>query len=48
VKPTNQCDGCRAGMPIINGIHRTEDNRYHVVCSADLYFTIPTEAPNEE
>jgi len=36
----NQCDGCQAGIPLINGTHRMgEPNGYanKIKCTADLY-----------
>ena len=32
----NQCDGCRAGMPLRDGIHYRDD-RPHIGCTADRY-----------
>lgn len=38
----NSCDGCCAGMPIVNGVHinakaLTAWNRSHMCCTAHLY-----------
>jgi len=37
----NQCDGCKLGLPIEQGIHihptRQGWSRYHMVCSAEDY-----------
>ena len=38
----NSCDGCLAGMPIVNGIHINEKvktiwGRNHMCCTAHLY-----------
>lgn len=34
--PLNQCDGCRRGLPIVNGIHRGPG--YDLIgCTADRY-----------
>jgi hypothetical protein len=35
-KPINQCDGCRAGLPLENGIHR-DGQMLGLVCTADRY-----------
>lgn len=36
---TNQCDGCRAGMPLADGIHRYPGGFPYMCCTADLYAT---------
>jgi hypothetical protein len=41
----NQCDGCRAGMSLQDGIHY-EDGHPHICCTANRYVT-PT-APEGE
>lgn len=37
----NQCDGCKLGLPIENGIHIHPDitgwNRYHMCCTKNKY-----------
>jgi len=33
----NQCDGCAQGLKVVNGIHRTADDRAFMVCSKDKY-----------
>lgn len=34
----NQCDGCRAGIPVVNGLHIDKDNPWNgMVCQADRY-----------
>lgn len=33
----NQCDGCRAGMPLVHGIHRTKDDKPYMCCTKRLY-----------
>lgn len=33
----NQCDGCRQGLQLINGLHRTADNKPFMACTAHLY-----------
>ena len=43
----NQCDGCRAGIPIDgNGAHRMEQGEYadFMICQAEKY-TVPSAAP---
>jgi len=33
----NQCDGCRAGMPIVNGNHRDKNDVPYMGCTAERY-----------
>lgn len=33
----NQCDGCKQGLRVIAGLHRTEDDKAFMVCTAYLY-----------
>lgn len=33
----NQCDGCRRGLPIRNGIHWNDGKYDHIGCTAHLY-----------
>ena len=39
----NQCDGCCAGLPIVEGIHRTPDSRIHMECTANRYQETSTD-----
>ena len=34
---TNQCDGCRAGHPIVNGIHQVGYPSGNMVCQKNTY-----------
>jgi hypothetical protein len=36
-EPLNQCDGCRRGIPNINGIHRGDSVFDMIACTADRY-----------
>jgi len=38
----NQCDGCRAQMPVMNGIHQN-GRCNHMACTADRYGHKPLE-----
>lgn len=38
----NQCDGCNSNMPIVNGIHRNENGRAHMACTAEGYKSTET------
>lgn len=33
----NQCDGCQAGMPVVNGIHKNTKGHGHMCCQAKRY-----------
>lgn len=33
----NQCDGCQAGMPVVNGMHRNARGHGHMVCARKHY-----------
>lgn len=33
----NQCDGCRQGLPVIAGLHRTPEDRPFMACTKQLY-----------
>lgn len=33
----NQCDGCRQGLTVTNGIHRTEGDKPFMCCTKHLY-----------
>lgn len=33
----NQCDGCKKGMPILEGIHRLVGGELHMVCTRNKY-----------
>lgn len=33
----NQCDGCKQGLRVINGLHHTDDDRVFMACTAHLY-----------
>ncbi len=33
----NQCDGCRNGMPIVDGIHRNKNGTCFMMCTGDRY-----------
>lgn len=35
--PVNQCDGCRRGLPKVNGIHRAPESWDGMVCTAGRY-----------
>lgn len=37
VKTGNQCDGCLAGVPIVNGFHVRPDGVTDMMCTADRY-----------
>lgn len=45
----NQCDGCRRGLPLEDGIHVSEDG-YMIGCTKHLYesFVFPPHESNEE
>lgn len=41
IKPLNQCDGCRRGLPLRRGIHYNPDGSYDFIgCSAKLYESV--------
>ena len=33
----NQCDGCRQGLPVVNGLHRDKNDRPFMACTKQLY-----------
>jgi len=35
--PKNQCDGCRRGLPLEQGIHHAHGEMPYIACTADLY-----------
>lgn len=37
-KIINQCDGCQAGLPLVNGIHQ-DDQYFGIACTKDRYKT---------
>ena len=36
-KEINQCDGCRAGHPIENGVHKADYPSGNMVCQKNIY-----------
>lgn len=42
----NQCDGCRSGWPVENGIHKAPSGRWHdnIGCTADRYRPVNLDA----
>lgn len=50
-EPNNQCDGCRAGIPLINGMHRMgKPGEYPdlMACTSKRYDYDPDEPANKE
>ncbi|MNC79096.1 hypothetical protein D3C75_1314750 [compost metagenome] len=50
-EPNNQCDGCRAGIPLINGMHRMgKPGGYPdlMACTSKRYDYDPDEPANKE
>lgn len=50
-EPKNQCDGCRAGIPLINGMHRMgKPGEYPdlMACTSKRYDYDPDEPANKE
>lgn len=42
--PVNQCDGCRRGMPIRDGVHYNPDGSYdYIACTAEDYPCSPAK-----
>ena len=38
MKEKNQCDGCRRGLPLKDGIHKNSDSIYDIIgCTAEFY-----------
>ena len=35
-EPLNQCDGCMAGLPLINGVHK-DNQMFGIGCTKHLY-----------
>ena len=35
--PVNQCDGCKRGLPIVNGLHKELTGRPYMCCTKDRY-----------
>ena len=33
----NQCDGCRQGLPLVDGLHRDKNDRAFMACTKDRY-----------
>lgn len=45
----NQCDGCRQGLPIVNGLHMKADGHPFMACTRDRYCSPsgPPLGPNQ-
>ena len=35
-EPLNQCDGCMAGLPLVNGVHK-DKQMFGIGCTKHLY-----------
>lgn len=35
----NQCDGCKRGLPVVNGIHQEHNGQLYMVCEKETYRT---------
>ncbi len=47
--PVNQCDGCQAGMPIVDGLHKNPAGDFHCIhmaCQAKKYAPPKAEGPS--
>lgn len=36
-KGPNQCDGCKRGLVVVDGLHRSEDGKEVFACAAGIY-----------
>jgi hypothetical protein len=43
----NNCDGCRAGMPLVGIYHKNEQGKTHMICSKERYAPQPTNSLDE-